>query len=84
MRHYGHLDDKVPANLRGVTGVLLTNIFEGSPADIKHPRLIERYLHSGMPRSDQYVAYRSAVFFGSSIASVSAAAAQPVAIDEIH
>jgi hypothetical protein len=57
----GHLDDKVPPKLGRVTGVLLTNIFEGNPAEIAHPRLIERYLHSGMPRGDQYVDYRSAM-----------------------
>jgi hypothetical protein len=57
----GHLDDKVPANLGRVTGVFLANIFEGGPADVKHPRLIERYLHSGMPRGDRYVDYRSAM-----------------------
>jgi hypothetical protein len=57
----GHLDEKVPAKLRGVTGVFLANIFEGGPADVKHPRLIERYLHSGMPRGNQYVDYRAAM-----------------------
>lgn len=57
----GHLDEKVPAHLRGVTGVLLANILEGGPADIEHHRLIERYLHSDMPRGDEYVDYRSAM-----------------------
>jgi hypothetical protein len=57
----GHLDETVPANLRGVTGTFLANILEGGPADVKHPRLIERYLHSGMPRGDQYVDYRAAM-----------------------
>jgi hypothetical protein len=57
----GHLDEKVPANLRGVTGTFLANILEGGPADVKHPRLIERYVHSGMPRGDQYVDYRTAM-----------------------
>ena len=57
----GHLDEKVPAPLRGVTGVFLANILDGGPADVKHPRLIERYLHSGMPRSDAYVDYRAAM-----------------------
>jgi hypothetical protein len=57
----GHLDEKVPANLRGVTGVLLENALEGGPADVKHPRLIERYLKSNMPRGDQYVDYRAAM-----------------------
>jgi hypothetical protein len=57
----GHLDPKVPAQLGRVTGVFLANIFEGGPADVKHPRLIERYLHSGMPRGDEYVDYRTAM-----------------------
>jgi len=57
----GHLDESLPPKLRGVTGVLLSNIFEGGPADVKHPRLVERYLHSGMPRGDQYVDYRAAM-----------------------
>ncbi len=57
----GHLDPKVPQRLGRVTGVLLTNIFEASPADIKHARTIERFLQSGMPRGDQYVDYRAAM-----------------------
>jgi hypothetical protein len=57
----GHLDEKVPANLRGVTGTFLANILEGGPTDVTHPRPIERYLHSGMPRGDQYVDYRAAM-----------------------
>jgi Type I phosphodiesterase / nucleotide pyrophosphatase len=57
----GHLDERVPLRLRGVTGTFLGNILEGGPADIKHPRLIERYLHSGMPRGDEYVDYRAAM-----------------------
>jgi hypothetical protein len=57
----GHLDEKVPANLRGVTGVFLEHILEGGPADIKHHRVIERYLKSDMPRGDQYVDYRAAM-----------------------
>jgi hypothetical protein len=57
----GHLDESVPANLRPVTGTFLKNIFEGAPAELDHPRLIERYLKSDMPRGDQYVDYRSAM-----------------------
>jgi hypothetical protein len=57
----GHLDPKVPANLGRVTGVFLENILEGGPADVKHPRLIERYLKSDMPRGEQYVDYRAAM-----------------------
>jgi hypothetical protein len=57
----GHLDKKVPANLGGVTGTLLENVMEGGPADVKHPRLLERYLKSNMPRGDAYVDYRAAM-----------------------
>jgi hypothetical protein len=53
----GHLDGDLPANLRGPSGTLLQNIFEGNPDDIQHPRLIERYLDAGMP-GDDYVEYR--------------------------
>jgi type I phosphodiesterase/nucleotide pyrophosphatase len=57
----GHLDPNVPKNLGRVTGVLLENALEGGPADIKHPRYVERYLKSNMPRGDQYVDYRAAM-----------------------
>jgi hypothetical protein len=57
----GHLDPKVPKNLGRVTGVFLENILEGGPADVKHPRYIERYLKSNMPRGDQYLDYRNAM-----------------------
>ena len=42
-------------------GILLENALEGGPADVKHPRLIERYLKSSMPRGDAYVDYRAAM-----------------------
>lgn len=57
----GHLDPKVPKNLGRVSGVFLEHIFEGGPADVKHHRMIERYLTSGMPRGDLYVDYRNAM-----------------------
>lgn len=57
----GHLDPKVPKNLGRVTGVLLENALEGGPADVKHPRYIERYLKSNMPRGDEYIDYRAAM-----------------------
>ena len=57
----GHLDPKVPEKLRGVTGVFLANALEGGPSEVAHPRLIERYLHSDMPRGDAYVDYRAAM-----------------------
>jgi hypothetical protein len=57
----GHLDPKVPANLGRVSGVFLENVLEGGPADVKHPRYIERYLKSDTPRGDAYVDYRNAM-----------------------
>ena len=57
----GHMDAAVPAKLRGVTGVLLANAFEGGPTAVPHPRFIERYLQSDMPRGDAYVDYRAAM-----------------------
>jgi hypothetical protein len=57
----GHLDPNVPKNLGRVTGVLLENALERGPADVKHPRYVERYLKSNMPRGDQYVDYRAAM-----------------------
>ena len=45
----GHLDPKVPTKLGRVSGVFLENVLEGGPADVKHPRYIERYLKSGPP-----------------------------------
>jgi hypothetical protein len=53
----GHLDPNVPKNLGRVSGVFLENILEGRPADVKHPRYIERYLNSGKP-GETYVDYR--------------------------
>jgi hypothetical protein len=47
----------LPENLQGTTGVFLENIFEGGPATVEHPRLIERFLDAGMPGND-YVEYR--------------------------
>mgnify|MGYP003288780493 CR=1 FL=1 len=43
------------------SGVFLENILEGGPTDVKHHRIIERYLKSDMPRGDQYVDYRAAM-----------------------
>ena len=57
----GHLDPQVPKHLGRVSGVFLENIFEGGPADVKHHRMIERYLKSDMPRGDLYVDYRNAM-----------------------
>ncbi len=53
----GHLEGDLPAKLRGPSGILLENVFEGKPDELRHPRLIERYLDAGMP-GDDYVEYR--------------------------
>lgn len=55
----GHLEESVPSHVRGTTGTFLKNILEGGPADLEHPRLIERYLAAGLPTSDRYVEYRT-------------------------
>ena len=57
----GHLEESVPSHLRGTTGTLLRHALEGGPADIEHPRLIERYLDAGLPASDRYVEYRAGI-----------------------
>ena len=31
----------------GASGTLLTNIFEGEPSELEHPRYVERYLNTG-------------------------------------
>jgi hypothetical protein len=55
----GHLDPKVPAELRGTTGTLLTNIFTGHARELKHPMLIKKYLESkNWKPSDGYADYR--------------------------
>jgi hypothetical protein len=53
----GHLDETVPEAIRQPTGVFLEHILEGGPADIEHPRFIQRFLDAGLP-GDAYVEYR--------------------------
>jgi Type I phosphodiesterase / nucleotide pyrophosphatase len=53
----GHLDESVPAAIRKPTGTFLANILEGGPAEIEHPRLIQRFLDAGLP-GDDYREYR--------------------------
>jgi hypothetical protein len=55
----GHTDPGVSTEIKGTTGTLLNNIFEGNPDDINHPKIIRRYLDSknGKP-SDDYSEYR--------------------------
>jgi arylsulfatase A-like enzyme len=55
----GHLAEDVPGHFRGPTGTVLKDIFESGPSTIEHPRLIERYLVSGLPASDRYQDYRA-------------------------
>jgi hypothetical protein len=43
----GHTDPAVSLTHKGVTGTLLTNIFEGQPDALQHPRYIEQYLNTG-------------------------------------
>jgi len=40
----GHIDPSVPEATGGVTGTLLTNIFEDKSRMLKHPQMIRRYL----------------------------------------
>jgi hypothetical protein len=54
----GHLDESVPRHLRGVTGTLLKNVLEGESSDVEHPRLLERFLNAGLPKTDRFVEYR--------------------------
>lgn len=46
-RLLGHTDPQVALTHPGTTGTLLTNIFEGEPAELEHPRYVERYLNTG-------------------------------------
>lgn len=58
----GHVDPKVTIEAKGTTGTLLTNIFEGNPDEITHPKLIRRYLESkNWKPSDEYAEYRLAM-----------------------
>ncbi len=57
----GHLDPAVTLPVRGPTGTLLTNLFEGAPRDLAHPRYIEQCLAKGQSctsASDDYAPYR--------------------------
>ena len=56
----GHLETELPDHLRGPSGTFLEHILVGGPSDIEHPRLIERFLDSGLP-SDDYGEYRKAM-----------------------
>lgn len=58
----GHTDPAVSLRRKGTTGTELTNIFEGQPKEIEHPRYIRRYLESvNWQPSDDYGDYRRAM-----------------------
>ncbi len=58
----GHTDVKVTTVPKGTTGTFLSNIFEGNPDEINHPKLIRRYLESmNWKPSDEYSEYRLAM-----------------------
>jgi hypothetical protein len=58
----GHTDPKVTVEPKGTTGTFLSNIFEGNQEEIKHPKLIRRYLESkNWKPSDNYAEYRMAM-----------------------
>jgi hypothetical protein len=58
----GHVDPKVTIEVKGTTGTFLSNIFEGNPDEITHPKLIRRYLESkNWKPSDEYAEYRLAM-----------------------
>lgn len=43
----GHTAPNVMLTRAGATGMLLANIFEGEPAELEHPRYVERYSNTG-------------------------------------
>lgn len=58
----GHTDRDVKIKHKGTTGTFLTNIFEGNPDEIEHPKFIKRYLESvNWEPSDEYAEYRVAM-----------------------
>ena len=58
----GHTDPEVTIDPKGITAILLTNIFEGGPETIDHPQFIYKYLESKnfKPGSD-YLDYRTGI-----------------------
>ena len=62
----GHLDPPpgLPPAARGPSGTVLTNLKEGAPADLAHPRYLERCLQMGpacTSSGDDYGVYRQAM-----------------------
>lgn len=55
----GHIDPALNLKHPGTTGTFLSNIFEGNPEEITHPRMIRRYLESKNRKpSDDFAEYR--------------------------
>jgi len=55
----GHTDPNVAIKPKGATGTFLSNIFEGNPGEITHPKMIKRYLESKhLKPSDDFAEYR--------------------------
>jgi hypothetical protein len=58
----GHTDPKVNIETKGVTATFLSNIFEGNPDEIAHPKMIRKYLESkNLKPSDDFAEYRLAM-----------------------
>lgn len=58
----GYTDPAVNVEPKGTTGTFLSNILEGSPRELKHPRFIRRYLeNNGWAPPDAYGDYRRAM-----------------------
>jgi hypothetical protein len=41
------VEERDVLTLKGATGTLLSNIFAGEPAEVSHPRYLEKYLNTG-------------------------------------
>ena len=58
----GYTDPGIVIEPKGTTGTFLSNIFEGNPDEITHPKMILRYLESNnWKHSDDYSEYRHAM-----------------------
>ncbi len=58
----GHLDPATAVAPKGTTGTFLANILVGGPKDVKHPRMIRRYLESkNWKAGNDYAEYREAM-----------------------
>jgi len=58
----GHTDPNVSIEPKGTTGTLLTNIFEGNPSTIDHPKLIRKYLEGrNWKPVDDFADYRTSM-----------------------